>query len=50
MTSHRAVWHNVACPTCFAPKGLACEDDDGYRQPDKPQHPARVEAYEKEFH
>lgn len=34
----------VPCPTCHAPAGLACEDADGYRQPQAP-HPARIEAF-----
>ncbi|MCH9731655.1 MAG: hypothetical protein K0U84_18595 [Actinomycetia bacterium] len=34
----------VPCPTCYAPAGLACEDADGYRQPQAP-HPARIEAF-----
>lgn len=38
------VWEAVRCPTCFAPEGLACEDEDGYRQPDR-SHPARIEDF-----
>ncbi len=41
---NRVVWETVSCPTCHAMPGLACEDDQGYRQPDK-SHPARIEDF-----
>jgi hypothetical protein len=38
------VWETVKCPTCFAPAGLACSDDEGMRQP-RQTHPARTELF-----
>ncbi len=38
------VWQSVGCPTCHAVAGLACEDEHGYRHPDRPSHAARIAA------
>lgn len=48
LRSSRVVWQTVRCPTCHAVAGLACEDSEGYRQPDGPNHAARIQSFKLE--
>jgi hypothetical protein len=45
VTSGHVIWESTRCSTCFAPAGLACSDDNGYRQPGK-SHVARVKDFD----
>jgi hypothetical protein len=47
MTLYREMWRLVECPVCHVPPGKACQDDDGERSPDDPQHPERIESYKR---
>lgn len=41
----KAIWSRVKCPECFAVAGLACEDAEGMRQPNRRPHKSRVDRY-----
>jgi hypothetical protein len=50
VTLYREMWRLVRCPRCYSPPGLACEDENGSRQPDLPQHQERIDEYKRRMH